>query len=227
MRNFGTFRDAMTGLRFLEWAQPHLLKAEPDANTVLLGKDAVLSRYGPLFREHSNELTEQQMGEFLDFDNNCHWTGLHRQKSAICRDMPAVRKAISFLMNAKRGDPALASLFNEADTLVRGFGEGIITPILFVAFPDDFGVWNSKSQFALEILGLWPPMRRGESAGETYYKVNNVLLQTLAFLKKGAMADEMPLDLWTLDYYWHAVKVMSTDGRLEILKTDFASGNVC
>ena len=180
-------------------------------------RDEVLASFGPMFRERAERISEEDVARFLDFEHNCHWTGLHRQKSAILSNMPAVRKAVIRLMRRHGDDGDLEERFNFACETVRGFGEGIITPILFVAYPQHYGVWNSKSEFALKMLGLWIVQDRGESKGRSYCKVNATLLQARNFLNRHLCAGEHPIDLWSIDYCWHAIKVMHDDGRLQPL----------
>ena len=105
--------------------------------------------------------------------------------------------------------------------MVRGFGQGIITPILFVAFPHDYGVWNGKSESGLNKLGLGIVADRGESPGRKYVKINNALLQARNHLNKMLKPGDHPIDLRTIDYFWHAIKVMGDDGRLDGLVADY------
>jgi len=208
-------------LDFLTWAREELISADSDALTIMRNRDKVLGHFGPLFRERSNKISEEEISAFLDFESNCHWTGLHRQKPAITSDMPALRKAITLLVKRSASDADLEDRFNRANDGIRGFGEGIITPILFVSFPQEYGVWNSKSEFALSLLGMWPPADRGDTKGRTYYKVNNALIACRSSLNAQLPTGQAPVDLWTIDYYWHALKVMSEDGRLTNLLARF------
>lgn len=82
-----------------------------------------------------------------------------------------------------------------------------MTPILFVAFPQSYGVWNSKSRFALEALGLWPDRNRGDSKGQHYEHVNGVLYHARKTLNENLPAGVHPVDLCTIDYFWQAIKV--------------------
>lgn len=211
------FKDAREGLAFLQIARRDLLSADSDAPFVMEGRDRVLETFGPLFRERAKEITEADMAQFLDFEENCHWTGLHRQKPAILSNLPAVRKAVAQLTRRQGHDDDLETRFNFACDTVRGFGEGIVTPILFVAYPQHYGVWNSKSEFALKHLGLWIIQDKKESKGRSYCKVNGTLLQARNYLNRHLEPGEHPVDLWSIDYCWHAIKVMHDDGRLEDL----------
>jgi hypothetical protein len=209
------------GLQFLEWAQPRLLEADRDAERILHGRDEVLARFGPIFRDDAEEITEEQFGDFLDFEQNKHWTGLHRQKRSILSDISAVRRAVKRLVQRKEFDDDLEERFNFANKAVKGFGEAVITPVLFVAYPDDYAVWNSKSDFALKTLCLEAPVDKGDTKGRVYVKINGTIRQALNFLNRQVSPHSEPVDLWTIDYYWHAIKVMNDDGRLADLIAEF------
>lgn len=211
------FKTASEGLAFLQVARRELMSADSDAQFIMRGRDQVLETFGPMFRERAGGLTNQEMAQFLDFEQNCHWTGLHRQKPTILSNMPAVRKAITQLTRRQGYDDDLEARFDFACNTVRGFGEGIVTPILFVAYPQHYGVWNSKSEFALRHLGLWIIEDKHESKGRKYCKVNATLLLARNYLNKHLDSGEHPVDLWSIDYCWHAIKVMHDDGRLEDL----------
>lgn len=217
------FDSPLKGLEFLRWAQPNLRdpKSTPDAVSVLQARDEVLDRFGPLFRDRVASITEEDISDFLDVGKNHHWTGLHRQKSLLLSEMRAVRKAISRL--TKRGEvfDDVAKRFDEANQDVKGFTEAIITPILYVAHPEHYGVWNAKSEFALRILNLWVEPSKGDSKGYTYEKVNGAILQARLFLNRGMAEGEDKIDLWTIEYYWHSLKVMHDDGRFQGLVKEF------
>ncbi len=215
------FKDASESLEFLRFAKTDLLKADSESGTILHGRDKVLERFGPLFRNHAMDLTEDDISAFLDFEKNCHWTGLHRQKSAICSDINAVRRAVAKLVKRQEPDN-IATRFDYAYREVTGFGEGIITPILFVAYPDYYGVWNSKSEFALQLLNLWTPNAdRGESKGSKYTRFNAAIYHARKRLNELQESNQPPVDLWTIDYYWHAIKIMHDDGSLTALVDRF------
>lgn len=194
--------------------------ADSDALFIMRGRDTVLETFGPLFREGADRLTEEDMARFLDFEENCHWTGLHRQKPSILSNVTAVRHAIARLTQRKDYDDDLEERFDFACKSVKGFGEGIVSPILFVSFPEHYGVWNSKAEFALKQLGLWIVQDKGDSKGRSYSKVNATLIQARNYLNRRLGSGEHPVDLWTIDYCWHAIKVMHDDGRLNELIAD-------
>lgn len=167
--------------------------ADYDLEKRVQNKKEVQERFGYVFSpERVWDLQEEQITAFLDFKNNQHWT-LQRQKSHITRDMEALRVGLSVLLNEER---PLAPRYTEGVGMVKGMGKAIATAILQVAFPDRYGVWNGKSEGAMRILGVWPETERGSTKGEQYAAVNEVL---------SSLADELEVDLWTLDYLWNDI----------------------
>lgn len=168
-------------------------RAKSGAFNEMIGqRDKVLAAYAPVFTlEHAKDLKEEEFRAFLLFENNKHWTGLHRQGGTICSKMRALRKGMACLLDESKD---LATRLNQAVDGVRGMGKGIVTAVLYVANPEKHGVWNNKSETAMNELGIWPAFSRGTSFGEKYVQVNEVLLQ---------LAEDLGTDLWTLDSLWH------------------------
>ena len=140
--------------------------------------------------EHVSSLTKDEFTSFLYFENNHHWSGLHRQGLRAAADMSTLRQALAVLLDEKR---PIHERFSQALTMVTGFGKAIATGILTVAYPDKYGVWNNTSEAALRQLGVWPDPERGEGAGKRYEKVNALLVQ---------LSSDLGIDLWTLDALW-------------------------
>jgi hypothetical protein len=176
----GKLREALAGLKntalYKEIVEP---------------KDIVLARFQPVFApEHVTDITEDEFRSFLLFENNHHWTGLHRQGSRICTDIIRLREALSILVDEAR---PIAGRLDSAIKMVKGMGKNIATAILLITQPDRYGVWNNRSEAVMKQLGLWPQFQRGESLGNQYVKVNQILLQ---------LCDTLQTDLWTLDALW-------------------------
>ena len=167
-----------------------LAEQNSEIQRVVAAKDQVIARYSQSFQPGAVEtLDEEVMRSFLLFKNNCHWTGLHRQSGHVCADMAETRRALAEAVDRSRPlDPRL----DRAQRL-HGMGKGILTAILHVAYPDDYGVWNNVAESALKQLGVMPAFPYGSSFGRRYRLVNNVLL---------GMADAINVDLWTLDIIW-------------------------
>ena len=161
-----------------------------DLKKIVQSRDEVLGRYRPIFtREHIPELTEQEFRSFLLFENNRHWSGLHRSGPKMCADMTRLRSSLSDLLDeGKPIEERLDRILNS----VPGMGKAIATAILQVAYPDRYGIWNSTSESGLRELHLWPKSR-GDSMGQRYAKINHILR---------ALSRDLQLNLWNLDALW-------------------------
>jgi len=161
-----------------------------DTREILEAKDEVLARYSPVFQPDTiATIDEDVLRSFLYIENNRHWSGLNRQVNRVCGDMPTTRAALAHLVDESR--PIADRMQPVTD--IKGMGKGIITAILHVAYPDQYGVWNNTSHDGLLELGLLPQTPRGASFGERYAAVNEVLLH---------LAAALDVDLWTLDAVW-------------------------
>lgn len=154
-------------------------------------RDDVLGRFGPLFApDHLATLSADAFASFLDFKINRHWSGIHRQKSKMTAgDMHLLRAALAVLLDESR---PLAERYDETMSRMKGMGKATATPILLVAYPDRYGVWNSKSEAGLRRLKIFPTPSYA-SEGAQYAAINDVLLRLAAALE---------VDLWTLDTLW-------------------------
>jgi len=167
------------------------VRKRPDFEANVNARDGVLARYQPLFAlDHLPHLTEEEFRSFLYFENNRHWTGLYRQAGHITKDMDALRKALSVLQDENR---PLADRFDSVVGRLKGFGKALASGILLVMYPERYGVWNSTSESALKMLGIWPQFDRGTTLGKKYAELNDLFC---------AIGKELGIDLWTLDWLW-------------------------
>ena len=157
-------------------------------------KDRVISRFQPIFSaENVAEISEKDFKDFLLFENNQHWTGLHRMGPKICSDMSIMRKSLAVLVDETKD---ISDRLNQTYKSVSGMGKAIITAILLVEFPDKYGVWNNTSEAGMKKLEIWPRFDKRESFGQRYIKVNQRLL---------SVSEKLNIDLWTLDALWDAL----------------------
>jgi hypothetical protein len=165
-------------------------------------RDEVFARFRPIFSlDHIGKLTRDEYTPFLYLENNHHWSNLYRTGLRTANDMPKLRKALALLLDEKK---PIDKRFTESLAMIDGFGKGIATAVLTVAYPDRYGVWNNTSEAGLRQLGLWPELEKGLKPGAKYERVNQVLVGTAA---------ELGLDLWTLDaLWWVAIGGPMTDG---------------
>lgn len=169
-----------------------------DYADILRSKDDVLGRFQAEFAPNAIDgVSAETFHEFLSFKHNRHWTGLQRATSHVCDDMPRLRSALKHLFDesvpvAERID----GLTRDEAIAVPGIKVGILTPLLLVRFPDNYGVWNSKAESALKTVRLWPKPPRGSTKGQKYAALNSLFSQ---------LSDATGLDLWSLDGLWHVI----------------------
>lgn len=177
--------------------------SDVEIREILDAKDEVVARYSPAFQPGRVEnLEEDVLRSFLRIENNHHWSGLHRQVNRVCADMDATRKALSSLVDEDLPiEERMQPIVN-----VKGVGPGISTAILHVAYPNKYGVWNNTSYEGLAELELLPETPRGASFGERYAAMNAVFI---------ALADELGVDLWTLDTVWWYLWPDEDEGEVE------------
>jgi hypothetical protein len=183
-----TLADRSKALEKLRGLLAKAPKALDGYQEILDARDGVIARFQPLFRiESVDRLDAAQFRSFLLFENNRHWSGLHRHSARLCADMAKLRAALALLLDEEKPLPS------RWDTVIRdvpGMGKAIVSAILLIAHPDRYGVWNNTSESSLRALGLWPEFEPGTSSGENYATVNALLNQ---------VANALHIDLWTLD----------------------------
>lgn len=158
---------------------------------IVATRQQVFARYRPIFsQEHIRSLTRDEFTSFLYIENNHHWSGLYRQGLGAAADLDKLRAALAILLDETI---PIRERFPEALRMVTGFGKGIATGVLTVAYPERYGVWNNTSEAALRQVGLWPNFERGEGVGGRYEKINTLLTR---------LSTDLGIDLWTLDALW-------------------------
>jgi len=104
----------------------------------------VLARYQPVFTpEGVRLLTAEEFRDFLMFRNNLHWSRLQRLGPYITADMHGLREALLELLDEEI--PVLQRLdrlLPDGRGRVRKLHKAVLTPILLIAYPDRYGVWN-------------------------------------------------------------------------------------
>ena len=167
------------------------IKKEAEFSSIAEAKDEVLERYQRIFnRDHLPNLSEDEFRSFLLLENNKHWSGLHRQGSRMCDDMDNLREA---LLNLLDEDLPIELRFARTIDMVKGMGKNIASAILQINSPELFGVWNNRTESVMKNIDIWPTFARGDSYGQQYKMVNDVLLQ---------LCKTLEIDLWTLDTVW-------------------------
>jgi len=175
-------------------------KQNEEFSRMMQARERVFASYKPLFSLNNlSNFDVEQFKSFLYFDNNQHWTGLNRQVGRLLASQEKLVKALYILLDENK---PLASRFDEALASLKGFGKGLASAILLIAYPDKYGVWNNTSESAMKLLGVWPNFKRGMSLGEKYEEVNKVLV---------GIAKQLEIDTWTLDGLWWAALEQSEE----------------
>jgi len=185
------FDEAVSRLRETK----RLLSTDGELRQIVESKNEVLNRFQPIFeRDRLPQLTELEFSPLLYFEYNHHWSGLHRHLPKIRANMSMLREVLTELLDESK---PIEERFNHAVEKVPGMGKAIVTAILQIVFPNEYGVWNNTSESGLRVLKIWPKFERGESNGCKYIKINEILNE---------LSKELEIDLWTLDSLWWAVK---------------------
>ena len=155
-------REAFIGAISVLKAMKRRAETDPEvANSVksiVAGRESVLPRFQPIFaRDQLDSLREEDFRDFLIFKNNKHWKGLQRMGPSICADMNLLRSGLEILLDEDR---PLADRLNElvptrGAAYVPRLSRAVLTPILLVAHPDRYGVWNNVSEAAIR---SWPTL---------------------------------------------------------------------
>ena len=167
-------------------------------------RDEVLARFGPVLApKNLDSLSAEDFKSFLQYKNNRHWTGLNRLGWKACENMDSLQRALHALLDESQ---PVANRLDHALAAVPGMGRALATAILLVVYPDRYGVWNGTSEAGMKTLGVWPTVERGTSAGRRYEAMNALLLR---------FANDLNIDLWTLDVLWWALVTEPLGGNTE------------
>jgi len=164
-------------------------------------KAVVLARFQPMFSPEG--IASLKPEEFRDFlVNNGHWSGLARGTyKKVSSNMGLLRDGLKLLLN---DDEPVEKRLNRLrprgkEPMVPGLGRAVLSAILQVTYPEQYGVWNKTSESGMKALNIWPTFDGKDGFGECYRKVNDVLLQLVA------PESGLDLDLWTLDSTWWGI----------------------
>lgn len=135
-------------------------------------------------------LTKEDMTSFLSYRTNKRWREI--SKEDVTLDIESLRKALLRLVDESR---PIADRLNDLEPgrgklAVPHLGKAKLTPILLVARPKQYGVWNDYSERALHGMNVFPEFGAGWHLGEQYAAVNSILVD---------LANTNSISLWWLD----------------------------
>ena len=193
--NTAALKSAIEQLKLVKTRRQDDLKKSSDL------KAAVLDRFQPMFSPE--RIAPLQPEEFKDFlVNNGHWSGLARGTyKRASSNMGLLRDGLKLLLN---DDEPVEKRLNRLrphgkEPMVPGLGRAVLTAILQVTHPEEYGVWNKTSESGMKAVNIWPALDAKDGFGDRYRKVNDVLLQLVA------PESGLGLDLWTLDSAWWGI----------------------
>ena len=162
------------------------------------------------YKEFQKKLSKEEIGDlkalydnfkdFLYFKNNLSWTTLYRSGTKALNQLDRLRNLLTFLQNESilvedRVSHGLRKYH------VDGIGIGILTALLHTFYPDEYGVWNSRTADTLDIIKRKPSLT--SNVGHNYLLINNELKQ---------LSNEFNASLTTIDgFMWFISK------RIEII----------
>ena len=205
------FDNAEEGIRYLG----RLLRNDRNPQFAQMVHDggSVHREFGRLFDpDNLHRLTATEFKEFLLYEHNRHWWGIHRHQAKLVSDMSRLRSVLGLLLDESLPiDGRLDRIEPAAGPKpLPGLGRAVFTPILHVVYPKKYGVWNSVAESAMQRLRLWPQIDQASTFGDSYALVNDNLNDA---------ARKVDVDLWTLDSLWWL-----TELEHEPQKHQFAGG---
>ncbi len=168
-----------------------LRDATPGVMKLRLQELEVCQYWGVIFSAKGiATLTKQDMTGFMSYQQNKRWREI--SKEDVTTDMDRLRQALLCLVDESRPVVARLNLLEPGygRLAVPHLGKAKLTPILLVAHPKQYGVWNDYSERALQNMGLFPEFAEGWHLGDQYAAVNHVLTR---------LATEYRVSLWWLD----------------------------
>ncbi len=152
----------------------------------------VRAKYGPMFTPAGIEtLDPEKFRAFLRMEENRHWSSIHRWGGKLTSNLPLLRKALLVLVDESK---PITNRIDEARRTIDGLGRAVISAILQVAYPIEYGVYNSASDEGLQRIGMHPratmPGFDSLSMGQRYEHINRVLKE---------LNRAYEIELWGLD----------------------------
>lgn len=155
-----------------------------------------ISKYGRKFHlENINRLTKDDFVDFFRFKNNNHWKYISRHVNTVTNNMNKLKLAIKHLLdeNLPMVDRYNDVIANNGKMHITQFGRAKATPILFLAYPESYCVYNDIVEKAMKRLDIFPEISVKDTEGEIYQKINNIVLD---------ISKKYELSIWKIDHLW-------------------------
>ncbi len=175
-------------------------------------KNEVYNKYGTIFRR-AKSLGDKELGKhvlnFLNYSENKHWTGMHRQKSTISKNFPALKDALVYAQeNPDDIRNILKKLLN-----IEGVGIGTASIILHVMYPERYAPYNAKAIEAFKIVGIDKILKlQNYEDIDRYIIANRYIKEATKIIKKHIGKD---FEIWEMDSVWHYIKEAHSHNKCE------------
>lgn len=153
----------------------------------------VRAKFQPMFAPAGiSALDPERFKAFLTIGENHHWDKIHRWSGRLTANLPLLKKALLVLVDETK---PISARIDDARAMLPGLGKAVISAILQVTYPTEYGVYNNVSSAGLLKIGMHPSVPGFDSltTGKRYEYVNRVLKELSA--KYG-------VSLWALDTIW-------------------------
>lgn len=179
-----------------------------------LKADQVIKKYGALFHPSNiPSLSEEDFRGFLNYKNNRHWTGIHRHSSALVSDMNRLREALVILLDENKPLENRLRILrpHKGEPFIKGLARSVITPILFVVYPEKYGVLNNPAEQGMKEVNIYPALSKNADFAEEYIAVNEVILK---------ISNDFSLPLWFVDWIWWKIESIGDEENGEVFDSD-------
>jgi len=170
----------------------------------------VIEKYGSMFHPSNiDNLTAEDFKSFLLMKNNSHWEGIHRQGNMLTSDMGKLKSALKLLLDESRPikERIEKIMPKNKPPLIKGLGRAVLTPILLVAYPNKYAVYNSVVEAGMNGFKIFPTFKN-ESFAEKYVKINEII---------NNLAKQNGLSLWQIDeVWWQGTKWITSKGAVPL-----------
>jgi MoxR-like ATPase len=144
---------------------------------------------------------EELEKKFLDYYNT--GTGEKQRLNAvyrdrIIRDKALFRRTIGYLLDESIDIKERINQVLERSHKIPGFGKAIVTAFLMDSNPDEYCLWNNKTEMGFDVLG-WRIYETKDSLGDAYLKV----LSALKNLRN--LNPESQLTFLDIDLFLHTI----------------------
>ncbi len=157
----------------------------------------IMTKYKKLFSpKNLNKLTKKDFEEFTKGKNNCHWNGITRHNPTITKDMKRLICSLKLILDEKHDiKERLNKLIpKNKPGYVKGLGQSILTPILFLVYPHKYGVLNKTTRTGMEFFNVYPFKKRPKLFSEEYVEVNKIINE---------IEKKYDVTKWQIDSMWY------------------------